>query len=177
MIDNPETSDQREPIDSVLIPFQRFMHAEATSGFVLLGCTAIAILWANSVWQDSYVQLWQTKLTIGIGEFTLSKSLLIWINDALMAVFFFVVGLEIKREILVGELSSVRQAALPIVAAIGGMVVPAAIFAGFNAGSAEGIRGWGVPMATDIAFALGVLALFGKRIPLSGKVFLTASPS
>jgi NhaA family Na+:H+ antiporter len=122
---------------------------------------------------EIYTSLWQVKLTIGLGDFALAKPLLLWINDGLMAIFFFVVGLEIKREIVVGELASVRKAALPLAAALGGMVVPAALYAGLNAGT-PGAPGWGIPMATDIAFALGVLALLGKRAPLSLKIFLTA---
>ncbi|MBC8870106.1 MAG: Na+/H+ antiporter NhaA [Planctomycetes bacterium] len=163
----------QEPIEKILVPFQKFLKAQATGGIILLVCTVVALVWANSPWGDSYTAVWQTKLTVGAGGFTLSKPLLIWINDALMAVFFFVVGLEIKREILVGELASRRQAALPIAAAVGGMVVPATIYAVLNFGS-EGTRGWGVPMATDIAFSLGILTLLGSRVPVSAKVFLTA---
>jgi NhaA family Na+:H+ antiporter len=140
---------------------------------LLLVCAVVAVVWANSPWSEAYFGLWSTKLTLSLGAFSLGKPLLLWINDGLMAIFFFVVGLEIKREILVGELSKPRQAALPIAAAIGGMAVPALIYAAFNQGT-EGIRGWGIPMATDIAFALGVLALLGDRVPASAKVFLTA---
>ncbi|KRT64220.1 MAG: Na+/H+ antiporter NhaA, Na+:H+ antiporter, NhaA family [Candidatus Dadabacteria bacterium CSP1-2] len=130
-------------------------------------------MWANSPWFDSYFDLWQTKLKIGLGSFVLDKPLILWINDGLMAMFFFFVGLEIKREILVGELSSPRQAALPIVAALGGMIVPAILYLVLNAGK-PGASGWGIPMATDIAFTLGVLALLGKRVPIALKVFLTS---
>jgi Na+:H+ antiporter, NhaA family len=133
----------------------------------------VALVWANSPWGESYAALWHTKLTVGIGDFSLTKDLTHWINDGLMAIFFLVVGLEIKREVLVGELSSVRGAALPVAAAVGGAVVPAAIYLAFNAG-AEGTAGWGIPMATDIAFALGVLALLGDRVPVTLKVFVTA---
>jgi len=163
----------RNAFGQVLLPFQEFVRTEASSGILLIVCTVVALIWANSPWSDSYTNLWQTKLTVDLGGFGLSKSLLLWINDGLMAVFFFVVGLEIKREILSGELSSPRQAALPIAAALGGMLLPAVIYAALNAGG-EGSAGWGIPMATDIAFALGVLALLGKRVPLSLKVFLTA---
>jgi NhaA family Na+:H+ antiporter len=159
--------------ERILLPFQRFTEIEASGGLVLLGATIVALLWANSPWAHSYEELWQTTVAINLGSISLSKPLLLWINDGLMAIFFFVVGLEIKREILVGELSSVRQAALPIVGALGGMVVPALLYATFNAGSAGG-KGWGIPMATDIAFALGVMALLGSRVPTSLKIFLTA---
>lgn len=156
-----------------LLPFREFVQAEASGGLLLLACTAVALAWANSLWAESYFALWQTKLTVGLGTFALSKPLLLWVNDGLMAVFFFVVGLEIKRELLVGELASPRRAALPIAAAIGGMAVPAAIYVVLNAGL-PGARGWGIPMATDIAFALGVAALLGRRVPASMKVFLAA---
>ncbi|PKO12163.1 MAG: Na+/H+ antiporter NhaA [Chloroflexi bacterium HGW-Chloroflexi-10] len=159
--------------ERLLRPFQEFMHKEASGGILLLVFTVIALIWANSPFADRYVNLWQTQLTIGIGSFVLAKPLLLWINDGLMAVFFFVVGLEIKREVLVGELASLRQAALPLLAAVGGMLVPALIYAAFNSGKA-GASGWGIPMATDIAFALGVMALLGKRAPLPLKIFLTA---
>ena len=133
----------------------------------------IALLWANSPIASSYVSLWETRLTIGVDDMVLSKSLLHWINDGLMAIFFFVVGLEIKREVLVGELASVRRAALPIAAALGGALVPALVFV-LIVGPGEGARGWAVPIATDIAFALGVLALVGDRIPIGLRVFMAA---
>jgi len=168
----------RRPLGSssmtqVLGPFRQFFQTEASGGILLIAFTVIALIWANSPWAASYTALWNTKLTIGIGEFGLSKELIKWINDGLMAIFFFVVGLEIKREILVGELSSLRKALFPISAALGGMLIPAAIFFLINP-SGEGARGWGIPMATDIAFALGILSLLGKRAPLSLKIFLTA---
>lgn len=161
------------PIDRFLRPFQKFAQIQAAGGILLLLCTVVALVWANSPWAESYERLWQMPVTVGFGGFVLSKALLLWINDGLMAVFFFVVGLEIKREILVGELASLRRAALPIAAAAGGMVVPAAIYAALNSGT-TGASGWGIPMATDIAFALGVLALLGNRVPVSLKIFLTA---
>ncbi len=163
----------RAPIDRILSPFQEFLHRQTSGGIILFGCTVLALLWANSPWSSVYFNTWQSKLTIGIGPYELSKPLLLWINDGLMAIFFFVVGLEIKREILIGELTSVRKATLPIAAAIGGMVVPAGLYAVFNVGG-DGSHGWGIPMATDIAFSLGVLQLLGKRAPLSLKIFLTA---
>ncbi|KAB2953249.1 Na+/H+ antiporter NhaA [Heliorestis acidaminivorans] len=154
-------------------PFQQFFQLQASGGILLLLCTVIALTWANSPLGESYQMVWQIPFTIGIGEFVLTKPLVLWINDGLMAIFFFVVGLEIKREVLHGELKSPRQSAFPIAAAIGGMVVPAGIYAALNWGT-EGITGWGIPMATDIAFALGILALLGKRVPLALKIFLAA---
>ncbi len=161
------------PIDRVMAPFREFAHTEAAGGIVLIVTAVLALLWANSPWSDAYFDLWATKLTIGVGEYSLSKPLYLWVNDGLMAIFFFVVGLEIKRELLVGELATPRKAILPLAAAAGGAVVPAAIFLALNAGS-DGVDGWGIPMATDIAFSLGVLALLGSRVPLALKVFLTA---
>jgi NhaA family Na+:H+ antiporter len=160
-------------VERIVRPFQDFAHKQSSGGVLLIAVTAVALVWANSPWGDSYVALWDSKLTVGVGDFTLSKDLTHWINDGLMAVFFLVVGLEIKREVLVGELSSIRSAALPVAAALGGAVVPALIYFAVNAGT-EGAAGWGIPMATDIAFALGVLALLGERAPVGLKVFLTA---
>jgi NhaA family Na+:H+ antiporter len=161
------------PLERILLPFEEFTHAEASSGILLLLCTVIALVWANSPWASTYTSLWQTKISIGVGSFALAKPLLLWINDGLMAVFFFVVGLEIKREVLVGELASLRQALLPITAALGGVLVPATLYSVLNAGE-PGAPGWGIPMATDIAFALGVMVLLGNRVPVALKVFLTA---
>lgn len=167
------TAKGRPQFRKVLYPIHEFMHAEASGGVVLIACALAALVWANSPWAYSYAALWATKITIGTEGYAISETLLHWINDGLMAVFFFVVGLEIKREVLVGELASLRLAALPVAAALGGMVVPALIYVAINLGG-EGARGWGVPMATDIAFALGVLALLGSRAPVSLKIFLTA---
>jgi NhaA family Na+:H+ antiporter len=139
----------------------------------LLASAVVALSWANSTWADSYFSLWESGVSIGPAAAPLTRTLHHWINDGLMAVFFLLVGLEIKRELLVGELASLRQAALPIAAAIGGMIVPAAMYAVLNVGG-DGMAGWGIPMATDIAFALGVLALLGPRIPIGLKVFLAA---
>jgi NhaA family Na+:H+ antiporter len=164
---------ERPPVERIVRPFQDFADKQSSGGIILIAATAIALVWANSPWGESYVALWHTKLTVGVGEFSVSKDLTHWINDGLMAVFFFVIGLEIKREILVGELSSARNAALPVAAALGGAVVPALIYLTINAGT-EGAAGWGIPMATDIAFALAVLALLGERAPVGLKVFLTA---
>lgn len=157
----------------MLWPFREFLRLQASGGILLFLCAITALVWANSPGASSYEALWQVKLTVGFGDAVLSKTLLHWINDGLMVVFFFVVGLEIKREVLVGELASPRKAALPIAAAIGGMLVPALIYASLNIGSPS-ISGWGIPMATDIAFALGVLALLGDRVSVGLKIFLTA---
>ena len=159
--------------ERALRPFQEFAHGASAGGIVLIACTAAALIWSNSPWGASYAHLWEQYLTIGISSYRLSLSLHHWINDGLMAVFFFVVGLEIKREFLVGELARVRQAAFPMAGAVGGMVGPALIYAGLNVGG-PGASGWGIPMATDIAFALGVLALLGPTVPLALKVFLAA---
>ena len=150
-----------------------FIQSEAFGGVLLIIATAIALIWVNSPFGESYGHLWHTHISIGLGDATLDKTLHHWINDGLMVIFFFVVGLEIKREVQVGELSTLRKAALPIAAAVGGMIVPALIYVGFNFGESS-ISGWGVPMATDIAFAIGIMALLGKKAPISLKVFLTA---
>ena len=164
---------EQPPVERIVRPFQDFAHKQSSGGILLIIATTVALVWANSPWSESYAALWHTKVTVGVGDFSISKDLTHWINDGLMAIFFFVVGLEIKREVLVGELSSARNAALPVAAALGGAVVPALIYLAINAGT-EGSAGWGIPMATDIAFALGVLALLGDRVPLALKVFLTA---
>ena len=164
---------EQPPVERIVRPFQDFADKQSSGGILLIIATAGALVWANSPWSETYAALWHTKLTVGVGDFSISKDLTHWINDGLMAIFFFVVGLEIKREVLVGELSSVRNAALPVAAAVGGAVVPALIYVAINAGT-DGVAGWGIPMATDIAFALGVLALLGDRVPLALKVFLTA---
>jgi NhaA family Na+:H+ antiporter len=153
--------------------FQRFIRLQASGGIVLLIGTLLALIWANSAWAHSYFELWETNLAIILGNFSLSEHLLEWVNDGLMVIFFLVVGLEIKREITVGELSEPRRAALPIIAALGGMLMPAVIYTLFNAGT-PGQPGWAIPMATDIAFTLGILTLLGNRVPLALKVFFTA---
>jgi len=162
-----------EPIEEVLMPFQEFFKSKSIGGMLLMICATIALFWANSPWGETYTTLWQTMFTVGFGEAALSKPLILWVNDGLMALFFFVVGLEIKREFMVGELSTRRQAVVPVVAAVGGMIVPAVFYGLINIGG-EGIHGWGIPMATDIAFALGILALLGDRVPYQLKIFLTA---
>lgn len=153
--------------------YQEFTSNASASGIVLIICTAIAMIWANSPWWSSYFELWDTHFIIGIGSFILEKTLHHWINDLLMVVFFFLVGLEIKREVLIGELSTVRKALLPILGALGGVIVPALIYTLFNLNSGS-LHGWAIPVATDIAFALGILYLLGDRVPPSLKVFLAA---
>lgn len=156
-----------------LRPFQRFFEAEAAGGILLLLCAAAALIAANSPLADQYQRMWSIPLTIGVPNRSLSLTLHHWVSDAVMAVFFLHVGLEIKRELVAGELSSARQAALPIAGAVGGMVVPAGIYLLFNHRGIEA-RGWGIPMATDIAFALGSLSLIAPAIPVGAKIFLTA---
>jgi NhaA family Na+:H+ antiporter len=153
--------------------FNRFFHSEVSGSVVLMACTIIALAWANSPWSQTYFDLAHTKVGFSWGDTSLYLSLQHWINDALMAIFFFVVGLEVKREIAIGQLSTLRQAALPVSAAVGGMLIPAGVYVAVNAGG-QAVHGWGIPMATDIAFALGILALFGTRAPIGLKVFLTA---
>ncbi|HXE71393.1 MAG TPA: Na+/H+ antiporter NhaA, partial [Candidatus Nitrosotenuis sp.] len=157
----------------VLAPFQRFLLTESSGGVVLVACTLVALLWANSPWRDSYLALWETRLVVGPASRPLDLSLHHWINEGFMTLFFLLVGLEIKREMTVGELADRRTAALPLIAALGGMVAPAALYALLNLGTPQW-RGWGVPMATDIAFALGLLTLLGRRAPTSLKIFLAA---
>ena len=157
----------------LLSPVHALIRTESASGVLLIAAALLAFAWANSPWAGSYFALLEVKLGIGLGGLGLEKSIEFWVNDLLMAFFFFLVGLEIKREILVGELADWRRAALPIAGAVGGMILPALIYVAFNLGQ-PGIRGWGVPMATDIAFALGVLALLGERVSLALKVFLLA---
>jgi NhaA family Na+:H+ antiporter len=158
---------------AVFDAFADFFHSQVASSVVLLACSLIAIAWANSPWADSYFHLLHEQFGFTLGDRSFSLTLHHWINDALMGIFFFVVGLEIKRELVVGHLSSMRQAMLPVVAAIGGMLLPACIYAALNRGT-PGAAGWGIPTATDIAFALGVLALLGSRVPTGLKVYLTA---
>lgn len=153
-------------------PVRNFLRIEAAGGILLVVATIVALVWANSPWSASYNDILDTHITIAVGDIIhLDESVLHWINDALMAIFFFVVGLEIKRELVVGELRDPRAAALPAIAAIGGMVVPAGIYILFNSSGPE-FDGWGIPMATDIAFAIGVVSLLGNRVPSAMKVFL-----
>ncbi|MBR5856787.1 MAG: Na+/H+ antiporter NhaA [Bacteroidales bacterium] len=153
--------------------FNQFIHNESIGGILLLICAIVSLVCANMPSLDFVHELWHKDAGITIGNFSITMRIGHWINDGLMAIFFFVVGLEIKREMLVGELSSFKHAALPIFAAVGGMIVPAVIYFLFNNGTPS-VNGWGIPMATDIAFALGILSLLGKRVPVGLKVFLTA---
>jgi NhaA family Na+:H+ antiporter len=172
--DSAEARNLQPPlIDRILRPFAQFAHTASSGGIVLLVCTAIALIWANSPWAASYHHVWETEIALDAGPLAIRSTLHHLINDGLMVVFFFLVGLEIKREVLIGELASLRRAALPAAAALGGMVIPAAFYAAWNFGG-SGSPGWGIPMATDIAFALGVLALLGSRVPAGLKVFLAA---
>jgi NhaA family Na+:H+ antiporter len=159
--------------DSVLTPLDDFIHRQTTSGILLMLCAVLAIYIANSPWSEAYHHILAIPFTIGIPGFQLSKTLHHWINDGLMAIFFFVIGLELKREILVGELANIKLAMLPIIAAVGGMLVPVLIYISINQ-EGTALNGWGVPMATDIAFALGALALLGNRIPKNLLTFLIA---
>jgi NhaA family Na+:H+ antiporter len=161
----------REPIARLTDPFDRFMHVESASGFVLLAATVIALALANSGFADGFMSLWKTPVGFEFGAFQMRHSLAHWINDGLMAIFFFVIGLEVKREIVHGDLGSLRQAALPISAAIGGMVLPAGVYLAFQ-GNGPAAAGWGIPMATDIAFVVGCLALLGPRVPHALRVLL-----
>ena len=156
-------------------PFLRFTHVEAAGGVVLLVAALVAIAWANAPFGETYRQFWETHLDLTIGPIHFAESLKDLVNDALMAIFFFVVGLEIKRELVVGELNDIRRAALPAVAALGGMVAPALIYLAFASGAGgEAAQGWGIPMATDIAFSVGVISLLGTRVSVGAKLFLLA---
>ncbi len=163
----------RRPIQRWVRPLARFLKVESSGGIVLLVCTAVALFLANSQWAEDYHAFWETVVGVQIGGLQVFEPLHFWINDALMTIFFFVVGLEIKREIIAGELSQWRKAALPVMAAIGGMVVPASIYLALQ-GDTPAARGWGVPMATDIAFVVGVMALLGSRVPLGLRIMLLA---
>lgn len=164
----------KEPIDKyILDPMGRFLSNSTMSGIVLFSSALLAIILSNSPWSGAFHHFWETPVSIGFGEHQLSKSIHHWINDGLMAVFFFVVGLELKREIISGELSNPKAAVMPVAAAAGGMIIPAVIYFFLNQ-SGETTGGWGIPMATDIAFALGILYLLGDRVPVSLKIFLTA---
>jgi len=169
----PTKYNANNALSVITKPFQEFFRLESASGILLAGFTLLALIWANSPWKESYEAFWHLEVSIGFGGAHLSKSLLHWINDGLMAIFFLVVGLEIKRELLIGELAEIKKATLPIAAATGGMIVPALIYVAFNY-ETSAVSGWGTPMATDIAFSLGVLTLLGKRAPYQLKIFLTA---
>lgn len=179
MTTNPTTghevvhSPPSTPIQVITSPFVRFARMGAAGGIVLLASTIAALIWSNSPWHHSYHALLETKLTIGFGAFVVSENRHHWINDGLMSLFFFLVGLEIKREFLIGELSSLRRAAFPFIAALGGLIVPAIIYISL-AGGPHFSRGWAIPISTDIAFTLGLLTFLGSRIPASLRIFVTA---
>lgn len=170
----PEASvTVRRMAKRITAPVEQFLHTERAGGLLLLAAALAALAWANSPWSDSYASLWHTPIGLGIGEWSFVKPLHFWINDLLMTFFFVVAGLEIKRELVAGELSDLRRASLPIAAAVGGMLVPAGIYLALNMGP-ETRNGWGVPMATDIAFALGILSLLGPRVPAALRILLLA---
>lgn len=171
----PEVSPRAAAIARrVLSPLESFLHVQAASGLILLAATAVALFVANSPWGEAYHHWLEMPVGFRAGGAEVERTLHFWINEALMTFFFFVVGLEIRREMHDGELANPRRAALPIAAALGGMLAPAALYVVVNLGNAEGLRGWGVPMATDIAFAVGVLALLGPRVPPALRVLLLA---
>ncbi len=157
----------------LLLPIKTFINKQTSVGILIIISSLLAMLVANSPYAENYHAIWRQELYVGFDDAVLKKTLLHWINDGLMSIFFFMVGLELKREVMSGELSNFRSAILPIFAALGGMIFPALIFYYFNFGL-DSIKGWGIPMATDIAFALGVLYLLGNKVPLSLKIFLTA---
>ena len=157
----------------ILSPFQKFVKIESFSGILLLLATVLALIWANSPYSESYQALWQYKVGFTTESFELNKPLILWINDGLMAIFFFLIGLEIKREFLIGELNSAKKLAFPLFGALGGIIAPVTFFFILNQ-NPETLKGWGIPMATDIAFSLALLKVLGNRVPLSLKVFLTA---
>lgn len=162
------------PARRLLEPLERFIRIEAASGIILIAAAIIALLWANSPWAHSYHDFWHASVTLGLGPWMTSQSLHFWINEGLMTIFFLVVGLEIRREMHEGALSTVRQAALPAIAALGGVIMPALIFLALNSSDPELRHGWAIPTATDIAFAVGVLALLGRRVPGSLRAMLLA---
>ncbi|WP_255702709.1 Na+/H+ antiporter NhaA [Antarcticibacterium sp. 1MA-6-2] len=157
----------------LLLPIKGFIEKQTSVGLLLIFSALLAIVVSNSPWSDVFITLWEKEIYVGFDDLVIRKSLLHWINDGLMSIFFFLVGLELKKEIVFGEFSDFRRATLPIAGAVGGMIVPACIYFIFN-NNTPAISGWGIPMATDIAFALGILYLLGDKVPLSLKVFLTA---
>ncbi len=159
--------------DKILSPFQKFVKLQTSSGILLLATTIIALIWANSAFAESYQDFWQYEIGFTSDSFELKKPLILWVNDGLMAIFFFLIGLEIKRELLIGELNTPKKIMFPLFGAIGGIILPVALFLILN-DNPETLKGWGIPMATDIAFALAILKVLGNRVPLSLKIFLTA---
>jgi len=163
----------KSSLEKILSPIQKFLKMEASGGIILIISTVVALIWANSTFSALYFNLWNKYIIIDFAGFKLKNSIHHWINDGLMVIFFFVVGLEIKRELIAGELSSIKKASLPIAGALGGMILPALIYLLFNYGK-EGMSGWGIPMATDIAFVVGLMALLGPKFPLPLKIFVLA---
>jgi len=159
--------------NKLLSPFQKFIKSESLAGMLLFGATILALIWANSPYGNYYEKIWQYKIGISFQNFHLVKPLILWINDGLMAIFFFLIGLELKRELLIGEINSIKKAGFPLLAALGGILVPVGLYLFLNHNPAT-TKGWGIPMATDIAFALAIITTLGNRIPLSLKIFLTA---
>ena len=154
-------------------PLAGFLNKKGSSGILLFAATVIALVWANSNWSDSYQAIWDLPIGFSFGSFELIKPLILWVNDGLMAIFFFLIGLEVKREILIGELNSIKKAALPIFGALGGVIIPVVLFLVLN-NNPETVQGWGIPMATDIAFSLAIITVLGSRVPIGLKIFLTA---
>lgn len=157
----------------VLSPFQKFVNLQSSTGILLLATTIIALVWANSAFADSYQTFWQYEIGVVTDSFELKKPLLLWVNDGLMAIFFFLIGLEIKREFLIGELNTTKKVMFPLFGAIGGIALPVILYVVLNQ-NPDTLKGWGIPMATDIAFSLAILKVLGNRVPLSLKIFLTA---
>ena len=168
---NKSSTETSKPISKFL---KEFVQHESVAGLLLMATALLAMLVANSAWSAHYLNLLQVPVTVQVAEFGIHKPLLLWINDGLMAIFFLLVGLELKREWLVGELADKSQVVLPALAALGGMAMPAALYVTINANDPSALSGWAIPAATDIAFALGILSLLGSRVPLSLKVFLTS---
>src|SRR5690349_7901345 len=166
------TASNRPLARLVARPVREFLRVEAAGSLLLLLAAAVALVWANSPWASSYDAFWHAHLTLDVGPLHLDETLQHWVNDALMVIFFFVVGLEIKYELVNGDLRDPKTAALPIVAAVGGMLVPAGLYLALNPPGSDGSAGWGIPMATDIAFAVGVLGVLGRRIPSAARLFL-----
>lgn len=159
--------------EQILSPFQKFVRLQSSSGILLLATTIIALVWANSAFAESYQDFWQYELGFVSDSFELTKPLILWVNDGLMAIFFFLIGLEIKREFMIGELNSTKKVMFPLIGALGGIALPVLIYLVLNQ-NPETLKGWGIPMATDIAFSLAIIKVLGNRVPLSLKIFLTA---
>ncbi|HBL80619.1 MAG TPA: sodium:proton antiporter, partial [Aequorivita sp.] len=159
--------------EKILSPFQKFVNLQSSTGILLLATTIIALVWANSAFSESYQSFWQYEIGIVTDSFELVKPLILWVNDGLMSIFFFLIGLEIKREFLIGELNSTKKVMFPLFGALGGIALPVILYLVLNQ-NPDTLKGWGIPMATDIAFALAVLKVLGNRVPTSLKIFLTA---